>query len=134
MLAAPLALAIRPGMAWKPGVFNGGHAALLASQRPIKGEDLEQHSFGIGKLELILTLVGKTIPIVGNAIQAQRTEPVTTAIPGGSPSAVLQGRFRNFHCPGRAHTPLYRNHLVRVKRPPGVARAKFFGILLRNLA
>ncbi len=91
--AAVAALAKRPGMFRKPGMFERRHARLVAPQGLAEGDDLEGDSLRVEKRELVLALELEPIPFIRHAAQAPGTQPIARGVGQAFGGSVLHRRF-----------------------------------------
>src|SRR5437899_8014188 len=95
MHPAPLALAKAPRMPSKPRVLQCGRAALSAAHRPFERDNLKTDSFRVRETKFIQAVEGEAVLLVGHAIQAPRTQPVTRRGRGRTFAAALNIRIDN---------------------------------------
>ena len=69
MLAAPIALAVRPRMLRELGVPQRGHAGLTAAERAVENHDMEAYPFRIREIEFVLALIKEPMFFIGDAVE-----------------------------------------------------------------
>ena len=83
VLAALVALAEGPRVAWEPGILKGRQSGLRATDCPRKGDNPERDPIRVGKRKMVFPLIFETVVIDGDAVQAPRTKPVTVGVRDG---------------------------------------------------
>ena len=92
VLSAPVAMAKRPRMAWKPSVFESWLACFTASNRLRESDDFKPNSVRVRERKFIFAVIGKSVLLPRHMIQAPGTEPIARRIAGRERSAI-----DNFH-------------------------------------
>ena len=95
MAAALCAKAKRPRMTGKPGVLQRRHAGVATACRLRKRDDVKANAFRIRKRELVPAFVLETVPLVRDAVEAPRAQPIAGRIAVRGSNAALRSRFDN---------------------------------------
>src|SRR4051794_37407581 len=93
MLAAPSANAERPGVSWKPRVFERRFSGLTATDSLRKRDDLKANPLGICESKLISPFKREAVPFSRYRVETPSAKPIACSVAGRKGSPIRKPDF-----------------------------------------